>query len=283
MANTTVNTETLRLNLIEMIEEASFELPEYVLRRFREMAASEKDEAAVETMRVLLENAELAKTERLPLCQDCGAVIVFLEIGQNVTLEGAFLGAQIEAAVEEAYRSCYLRKSIVGDPLRRNNTGTNAPAFVHTSIVEGDQIRLTVYLKGGGSENMSALKMFTPTSSAEDVVEYIVNTVVAAGPNPCPPLFLGIGIGGTADEAALNSKKAVLRGEEPNPDPYYAGLEKLIEERLNKSNVGALGFGGISTVAGVYIKPAPAHIASLPVAVNMSCHSTRFRTRVIGG
>ena len=182
MANTTVNTETLRLNLIEMIEEASFELPEYVLRRFREMAASEKDEAAVETMRVLLENAELAKTERLPLCQDCGAVIVFLEIGQNVTLEGAFLGAQIEAAVEEAYRSCYLRKSIVGDPLRRNNTGTNAPAFVHTSIVEGDQIRLTVYLKGGGSENMSALKMFTPTSSAEDVVEYIVNTVVAAGP-----------------------------------------------------------------------------------------------------
>ena len=195
-------------------------------------------------------------------------VIVFIEMGQAVLVEGS-LTAAVNSGVEEAYRKFSLRKSIVADPLKRNNTGTNAPAFMHVDLVERDRFAITVYLKGGGSENMSALKMFRPTDPAEAVIDFIEETVVQAGPNPCPPLFLGVGIGGTADTAMLNAKMAVLReAGTRHTDPFYADLEQRIEERLNVTGVGPLGFGGRSTVGWVYIRESPTHIAMLPVALN---------------
>lgn len=277
-----VHTDTIKRALADLIYEASFNLPEEVCGLFRSLQARENGELSREALEVLCQNAEIARARRIPLCQDCGVVVVFMEIGQDVSIEGCHLNKAINDAVAESYDRFYLRKSIVGDPLERKNTGTNAPAFIHTEIVPGPGIRLQVYLKGGGSENMSALRMFRPTAPVEEIIDYIEEQVRAAGPNPCPPLFLGVGIGGTADAAMLNAKKAVLRGVgREHGNPYYARLEHTILERLNATGVGALGFGGRSTAAGVYIKEAPTHIATLPVALNLSCHSLRIREAVL--
>ncbi|MBP7734976.1 MAG: fumarate hydratase [Spirochaetes bacterium] len=264
--------------VVDLIYKASFILPYGVERRIDEMLKNEDSELARTTLKILQENSDIAGTEGLPLCQDCGMAIVFIEIGQSVLVEGNLIAA-VNSGVEEAYRKFSLRKSIVADPLKRQNTGTNAPAFIHTDLVEGDTFTITVYLKGGGSENMSALRMFRPTDAMEAIIDYIADTVVAAGPNPCPPLFLGVGIGGTADMAMANAKKAVLREVGTrHGDPVYADLEKRIEERLNATGVGPLGFGGRSTVAQVFIREAPTHIATLPVALNLNCHSLRYGT-----
>jgi len=282
MQKTTINTALVKQSIIEIIKECSFILPKKVKDDFDKMVKTEPDLGAVENLKQLVLNAELAQKDKIPLCQDCGMVIVFLKIGQDVCLEGMFLEDAINSGVEEAYKDFYLRKSIVSDPLRRLNTNTNTPSVIHTDIVKGNSIEIVVYLKGGGSENMTALKMFRPTVSVEEIIDFIEESVINSGPNACPPLYLGIGIGGTADEAVLNSKRAVLR-DESHTDDYYAKLELTIEDRLNKTNIGPLGFGGKYTVAGVYIKPAPSHIASLPVAVNMGCHSMRYGKRVLKG
>jgi fumarate hydratase subunit alpha len=260
-----------------LIREASFTLPAAVEKRFDEMIAAETADTALDTLGVLKENSRIATAEGLPLCQDCGMVIVFVEIGSGVMIDG-LLDEAVNRGVEEAYRACYLRKSIVGDPLRRNNTGTNTPAFIHIEHTGIGRLGLTVFLKGGGSENMSSLKMFRPTATEEMILDHIERAVIDAGPNPCPPLFLGVGIGGTADTALLNAKKAVLRGPGTrHPDPFYAGLEDRMLERINRTGIGPLGFGGRHTAAGVFILEAPTHIATLPVALNMTCHSLRYR------
>ena len=265
----------------ELIRAASFSLPVPVARRIDGLLAQEDSEIARSVLEVLKENNRIAANESLPLCQDCGIVIVFLEIGQEVVFEGS-LSAAVNAGVAKAYDIHSLRKSVVADPLKRINTGTNAPAFIHIDLAEGSRLKITVYLKGGGSENMSALHMFRPTDTRDAIIDYIAGAVTQAGPNPCPPLFLGVGIGGTADAAMLNSKKAVLRGVDTrHPDPLYRDLEERIEKRLNETNIGPLGFGGKSTVGGVYILEAPTHIAMLPVALNMNCHSLRFVTAEI--
>lgn len=264
--------------VVDLIYKASFSLTYSVEKRLDELLDSEDAGLARETLMVLKENSSIAAAEKLPLCQDCGIVIVFLEIGQGVIIDGG-LDEAVNRGVEEAYRRFYLRKSLVADPLKRNNTGTNAPAMIHVDMAAGDRLGITVYLKGGGSENMSALKMFRPTAGTDDIIDYIEKTVVSAGSNPCPPLFLGIGIGGTADMAMINAKKAVLRGAGTrHQDPVYADLEERIEERLNHTGVGPLGFGGTSTAAGVFIREAPTHIAMLPVALNLNCHSLRYWT-----
>ncbi len=264
--------------VVDLIYKASFSLPYAVGKRIDELLKSEDSELAKTTLQVLRENSDIAGAEGLPLCQDCGMVVVFIEAGQAVQVEGSITAA-VNSGVEEAYRRFSLRKSVVADPLKRNNTGTNAPAVIHTDLVEGDRFAITVYLKGGGSENMSALTMLRPTAGAGTIIDFIEETVVKAGPNPCPPLFLGVGIGGTADTAMLNAKKAVLReAGTRHPDPVYADLEKRIEERLNATGIGPLGFGGRSTVAWVYIREAPTHIAMLPVALNLNCHSLRYGT-----
>ncbi len=278
----TIHSDIIIAAISSLIERASFSLPETTPALFASLRDAEKDEKAKTTMDVLLENARIAADEHLPLCQDCGAAIVFAEIGQNAHIEGKPLHEAIDEGIRIAYEKHYLRKSIVADPLRRINTGTNTPGFLHTEIISGESITLTVYLKGGGSENASRLKMFNPTSSEADIINYIIDEVVAAGPNPCPPIFLGVGIGGTADVAMLNAKKAVLRGVGTHhSDPYYAELEDKILKRLNETGVGPLGWGGKSAAAAVFIKEAPAHIASLPVALNINCHSLRYATEVL--
>jgi fumarate hydratase subunit alpha len=272
-----IQTERIKAAVIELVRSVNFRLPAAVKENLTALKNSESSETAINTLDILIENARIAESDNIPLCQDCGVSIVFIEIGQDVSLSGPDLNQSINAGVEEAYRLFYLRKSVVSDPLNRKNTGTNTPCFIHTDIIPGDRIRISLLLKGGGSENMTALKMFRPTAGPDDIIDFIVKSVVEAGSNPCPPLFLGVGIGGTADIALLNSKKAVMRGAETvNPDPYYAGLEKIIMERLNATNIGPLGFGGRSTAGGVYIMTAPCHIASLPVALNLNCHSLRF-------
>jgi fumarate hydratase subunit alpha len=261
----------------KLIYDASFSLRPEVEERLGVMMKGETNPLSAETLKVFIENANIARQEELPLCQDCGMAIIFLEIGQRVILRGDDLDEAVNRAVAWAYDRYYLRKSIVGDPLKRTNTGTNTPASIHSHIVPGSGVKITVYLKGGGSENMTDLRMFRPTDSVETIIDHVEQRVVQAGPNPCPPLFLGIGMGGSADTAILNAKLAVMRGVgSRHPDPFYADLEKRIEERLNDTGVGSLGFGGRSTVGGVFIKTAPAHIASLPVALNMNCHSLRY-------
>jgi fumarate hydratase subunit alpha len=271
-----IHTDEIRQAIETLIRRASFITPPEIKNIFSMMKNSETAPLASETLNILIENIKIAEKEQIPLCQDCGSVIVFLEIGQQLEITGDYLYDAVNAAVAEAYKKFYLRKSIVSDPLRRKNTGTNTPAFIHTDIVPGTGLTNDILLKGGGSENMSSLRMFRPTDSVEAIIDYIEETVIAAGPNPCPPLFLGIGIGGTADTAMLNAKKALLGNPaEGNPDPFYGELELKILERINNTGVGPMGFGGKNSAAGVYIKAAPTHIASLPVALNLNCHSFR--------
>ncbi|HPA71095.1 MAG TPA: fumarate hydratase, partial [Spirochaetota bacterium] len=249
----TISTDKITAAVIELVRRANFELSVEVVARFTALRDDEDDADARSTLDIILENAEIARRDALPLCQDCGSAIVFVEMGQDVRLEGKLLDDAVNEGIGAAYEKYFLRKSIVGDPLRRRNTGTNTPAFIHAELVPGDRVRVIVYLKGGGSENMSSLKMFNPTASEDDIIAHIAETVKAAGPNPCPPLFLGVGIGGTVDIAMLNSKKAVLRGVGTrHHDPYYAELEARILGALNATGVGPLGFGGRSTAAAVY-------------------------------
>jgi len=278
----TLDTRKITDTVVALIERASFEVPDDVAARYDSLRDAEEDDTARSTMDIILENAEIARRERLPLCQDCGSVAVFAEVGQDLHMEGAPFEDAVNEGIRDAYEKFHLRKSIVADPLRRANTGTNAPGFIHVEIVPGDTLALTVLLKGGGSENMSSLRMFNPTASADDIIDHITAAVRDAGPNPCPPIFLGVGIGGTADAAMVNAKKAVLRGAGTHhPDPFYADLENRILDRLNATGVGPLGYGGKTTAAGVFILAAPTHIASLPVALNMQCHSFRCEREVL--
>jgi len=277
-----IHTDEIKKALEELIYNANFITPPEIKNIFEEMKSRETLPLASETLNILTENIEIAEKENIPLCQDCGTVIIFLEIGQDLEITGEYIYDAVNSAVADAYSKFYLRKSIVADPLRRKNTGTNTPAFIHTDIVPGNSLTIDVMLKGGGSENMSALKMFRPTDSAEKIIDFIEETVTAAGPNPCPPIFLGIGIGGTADAAMLNAKKALLKNpSDHNPDPFYRNLEMRILERVNSTGVGPMGFGGKNSAAGVYIKEAPSHIASLPVALNLNCHSFRKGRKIL--
>lgn len=277
-----VHSDEIKKVVKSLIYEANFSLPSGVLSKIQELKKNETNKLARETLQIIEKNNTIAFENKIPLCQDCGVVMVFLEIGQGVSIEGEFVEEVINDAVAEAYEQNFLRKSVVNDPLERTNTGTNTPAFIHTEIIKGDSFHITVYLKGGGSENMTSLRMFRPTDSMDIIIDYIEETVCHAGSNPCPPLFLGIGIGGTADTAILNAKKVLFNGaDSKHQNQYYRNLEESIYERLNNTNVGPLGFGGTSTVAGVYIKEAPTHIATLPVALNLNCHSFRCRSAAL--
>ena len=223
-------------------------------------------------------NAEVARSEAVPMCQDTGYTVVFLELGQDVHIVGGGLEDAVNEGVRRGYKEGYLRKSIVGHPLERKNTGDNTPAVIHTRIVPGDKLRIIVAPKGGGSENMSAIKMFKPAEGVEGVKKFVVETVQAAGPNPCPPIVVGVGIGGTFEKAALLAKEALLREVgEPSPRPEIAVLEQELLELVNKLGIGPQGLGGSTTALGVHVEIYPAHIASLPVAVNINCHATRHK------
>jgi fumarate hydratase subunit alpha len=250
---------------------------------FEQAAEREESETGRDIFRQLLENAKLAKDTDRPLCQDTGLAVVFLEIGQDVHLVGGSLEEAVDEGVRKGYSEGYLRKSAVADPIgARKNTGDNTPAMLHTRVVPGDKVRVIVAPKGGGAENMSAVGMLSPSQGRQGAVDFIVGTVSKAGSNPCPPIIVGVGLGGTFEKAAYMAKHALLREVgSVNPDPRLAELEDELERRCNALGIGPAGLGGTTTVIDVFVEELPAHIASMPVAVNVQCHSARHKEVVL--
>ena len=261
---------------------ANFELRRDILKALKAGLKKETNARARDIIKTIIENANLARKKRIAICQDTGIVVVLLEIGQDVALVGGSLKKAVDDGVEEAYAEGCLRKSVVDHPLLRNNTKTNTPAVVLTDIVEGDRVRIIVSPKGFGSENKSMMRMFRPTDPPDKIKEFIVDVVKSAGPDACPPLVLGIGMGGTFEKAAYLAKKALFRPiDQRSPDKHMARLERELFKEINALRMGPMGLGGKTTALGVNILASPTHIAGLPVAVNVSCHATRSAERVI--
>lgn len=266
----------------ELCIKANKVLPQDLTELIKSGAAAETTEPACGVMNDLVGNLSAASELDIPICQDCGMAVVFIEIGQDVHFVGGSLNAAVNEGVSMGYTQGLLRCSVVADPLRRNNTGDNTPAVIHTKIVDGESVKITVAPKGFGSENMSKLKMFTPAATREDIIDYVVDCVKTAGGNPCPPIVLGIGIGGDFEQCAFLAKKALCRSVSVrNADEFYRQTEEEILARVNQLNIGPQGFGGKTTALAVNIEAAPTHIAGLPVAVNFGCHVTRHASTVI--
>ncbi len=271
----TVEASVLRDTVAELCIRANRCLPEDVRAALQAAQAREPWPAAKRTLGLLLENRDMALEKCLPICQDTGVACVFLELGQEVHIDGD-LNAAVQDGIRDGYARGLLRCSVVADPLRRVNTGDNTPGFLRVTLVPGADCRITVLPKGFGSENMSRLAMLTPADGAEGVRRFVVDTVRAAGPNPCPPIVVGVGVGGTFERVAALAKQALLRPlDRPNPDPWYAALERSLLTEINALGVGPQGFGGKTTALAVAVETAPTHVAGLPVAVNISCHATR--------
>ena len=274
----TIQAEEIRKTVAELCIRANTVLPEDVRAAMERSRKTEPWPTAQQSLDVLLENLACAKEKNCPICQDTGLACVFLELGQDVHIEGD-VNAAVNAGVHDGYCDGYLRKSAVGDPLRRVNTEDNTPAFLTVHLVPGDGCRITLLPKGFGSENMSRLAMLKPADGVEGVKNFVLDTVHAAGPNPCPPIVIGVGIGGTFDKCAALAKQALLRPlDQPNADPYYADLERELLEAVNALGIGPQGFGGKTTALGLNIETAATHVAGLPVAVNINCHATRRAT-----
>ena len=270
-------TETVRRLCIE----ANCHLPKDLKDRILKSYAEEAWPQAREILERIIENYTIADEEHMPICQDTGVACVFLKIGQDVHICGDITEA-VNEGVRQGYRDGYLRKSVVRDPLDRVNTGDNTPAMIYFELVPGDQVEITVAPKGFGSENMSCIKMLKPSDGLQGVKDFVVQAVENAGPNPCPPIVVGVGVGGTFDKAAYLAKKALMRPvDERNPDPFYAQLEQELLEKVNALGIGPQGFGGKTTALAVNIEQFPTHIAGLPVAVNINCHVTRHKTEVL--
>ncbi len=268
--------------IAKLCVEANQFLPDSLAEIIEKSPEKESSPLCKEVLCDLCRNLDAAKEMNIPICQDTGMAVVFLEIGQEVHLTGGSLREAVDAGVAKGYTEGYLRCSVVSDPLRRVNTGNNTPAVLHTTIVEGDQVKITVAPKGFGSENMSAMKMFTPSATIDDIVKFVADTVANAGSNPCPPVVLGVGIGGDFELCAMLAKKALCRDVSlRNPDPYYAELEQKMLDACNQTGVGAQGFGGDVTALAVNIETYPTHIAGLPVSVNVGCHVTRHKEMIL--
>ncbi|MFZ5453810.1 MAG: fumarate hydratase [Thermodesulfobacteriota bacterium] len=260
---------------------ANLELGEDMLAAFKRGEAEEESPSGREVFRQLLENARIALQEHVPLCQDCGLAVVFVELGQEVEITGGDFNQAIQEGVRQGYGEGFLRKSLC-HPLTRANTGDNTPAVIHTEIVPGDRLKITVVPKGGGSENMSRVFMLKPAEGLAGIIDRVLTTVREAGPNPCPPIIVGVGIGGTFERAALLSKKALLREVgTANPDPELADLETKLLQEVNDLGIGPQGLGGRITALAVHVVMQPCHIASLPVAVNIQCHAARHKEAVL--
>ena len=277
----TIHASLLTDTIASLCVETNCRLPEDMRRSIENARSREKWDTARGILDKIIENYNIADEKFVPICQDTGVCCVFLKIGTDVHIEGDLIEA-VNEGVRRGYRDGYLRKSVVGDPLRRVNTGDNTPAMLYTELVPGDKLELTVAPKGFGSENMSKLAMLKPSDGVEGVKDFVVKTVEEAGHNPCPPIVVGVGIGGTFDKAALLAKKALMRStDERNKDEYYAALEAELLDRINALGIGPQGFGGRTTALAVNIETMPTHIAGLPVAVNINCHVTRHRTVIL--
>ena len=265
----------------EMAKDANYNLNNDILMAFKNAQKEEKSDLASEILSQLRENAKIASEENIPICQDTGFGVVFLEIGNKIILEGDIYKA-VNDGVRKGYKEGYLRKSIVNDPIKRKNTGDNAPAVIYTEIIEGDELKITYAPKGGGSENMSQIKMLKPADGVKGIKKFVLNTVKEAGANPCPPVIVGVGIGGTFEKAAYLSKKSLIRPlNDSHPETHIANLENELLSEINKLGIGPQGFGGITTALAVKIEKYPCHIASLPVAVNLNCHAARHKKIII--
>ena len=276
-----INGEAISQAVARLCMSANRNLPEDVRACITRSREQEPWEPARGILDRIVENYEIAEEEQLPICQDTGVACVFLDVGQEVHIQG-----DLEQAVHEGVRRGYLeaglRCSVVADPLRRVNTKDNTPAIVYTRLVPGDRLKITVAPKGAGSENMSRIAMLRPSDGAQGVKDFVVKTVEEAGPNPCPPIVVGVGIGGCFDRSAELAKRALLRpAGEPNPDPFYAAMERELLDRINALGIGPQGLGGRTTALAVHIEVAAVHMASLPVAVNINCHVTRHESEVL--
>jgi fumarate hydratase subunit alpha len=266
----------------ELFISANAELPSSLENLIKVSKDTETNETAKNIFCDMCKNLEVARENEIPICQDTGMAVLFLEIGQDVHFVGSSLNDAINNGVRKAYFDGKMRCSIVKDPILRGNTNDNTPALVHYSIVDGDKVKLTAVPKGFGSENMSKIKMFTPSATEEDIINFVVDVVKTADANPCPPVVLGVGIGSDFEGCALLSKKALCRDISiPNENEYYKELEEKMLKEINKLNIGAQGFGGDITALKVNIETAPTHIAGLPVAVNVGCHVTRHKELII--
>lgn len=278
----TLHVEEITACVARLCIKANTLLPAPMLGLLQNACVEEPYDPAKETLCLICENARIARERSLPICQDTGMAVVYMDIGQDVHLVGGSLEAAVQAGVAKGYQEGYLRKSVVADPIRRDNTGDNTPAVLHVRLVEGDRVKLTVAPKGFGSENMSRLAMLMPSDGLSGVIDFVVETARLAGANPCPPMVLGVGLGGTFERVAELAKEALcLEREGPHPDPFYGALEEELLERINALGIGPQGFGGQTTALRVRILASPTHIAGLPVAVNMGCHVTRHAQEIL--
>ncbi|MBE6011740.1 fumarate hydratase [Anaeropeptidivorans aminofermentans] len=277
-----IDVSQVKETIAKLCIDANYYISKDILSCFKKGVKEETKPIAKDILGILIDNAEIAETEGIAICQDTGMAVVFVEVGQDVHFTGGNLYDAINEGVAKGYEEGYLRKSVVKDPINRVNTKDNTPAVIHTFIVPGDKVKLTVSPKGFGSENMSRLVMLKPSQGLEAVKKFIIETVKIAGPNACPPVIVGVGVGGTMEKAALMSKMALLRTvDSKNPDEFWASVEEELLEEINKLDIGPGGFGGINTALGVNIEAYPTHIAGLPVAVNMGCHVTRHAEAVL--
>ncbi|CZR96311.1 MULTISPECIES: fumarate hydratase [unclassified Clostridioides] len=276
-----IKSEQIVEHVKKLCIEASLYLGEDVLSCIKERAKSEKSEVGKNILNILVENAEIAKEKNIPICQDTGMAVFFVELGQDVVIEGDTLTDAINEGVRQGYEEGYLRKSVVS-PISRVNTKDNTPAIIHYEMVKGDKVKIEFAAKGFGSENMSKMKMLKPSDGLEGIKKFIIDTVSEAGPNPCPPMVIGVGIGGTVDKCAQIAKKALFRElGEFNKDENIAKLESELLASINKLGIGPQGLGGTTTALGLNIETFPTHIAGLPVVVNINCHASRHKKVVI--
>lgn len=276
-----IHVEEIRDNVAQICIDAAYNLSEDVLTAFDRALETEIEPAAKEIIELLIQNARIAREDHIPLCQDTGIAIFFVEIGQDLRIKNGFIVDAINEGVRKGYREGYLRKSVV-DPITRKNTGDNTPAIIYTELVPGDKLRISFMPKGAGSENMSVIRMLRPTEGVEGIKQFVLECVRKAGANPCPPVVIGVGIGGDFEKAALISKKALLRPVgNPNPKLELASLEMELLKAVNRTGIGPEGLGGKVTALAVHVESFPCHIASLPVAVNINCHAARHKTIIL--
>ncbi len=265
----------------EMAVSSNFNIGEDILGALKAAVKTEESPTGKEILEQIIENDKIAREEQVPMCQDTGFAVIFLEIGQDVHIQGDLKEA-VNEGVRQGYKEGFLRKSILGDPIKRMNTKDNTPAVIHAEIVPGEEVVVKFAAKGGGSENMSKIKMMAPSAGVEGVKKFVVDSAAEAGSNPCPPILIGVGIGGTFEKCAMLAKKALFRKVgERNPDPYYADLERELLSLVNKTGVGPQGLGGTTTALDVFVETYPCHIASFPAAVNIQCHAARHEERVL--
>jgi len=273
---------TVRDTVAKLCIDANCILGDDVVAAFQKALAIEESPTGRAILRQCLENQEIARKEMMPICQDTGWAVVWVELGSQVHITGGELADAIQAGVAKGYTEGFLRKSIVEDPLRRKNTGTNTPAIIYTDIVPGDRLKIVVQPKGGGSENMSEVKMLSAADGVSGIKQFVVDRVARAQANPCPPVIVGVGIGGTFEKCAMLAKKALLREiGSTHPDPFYAALEQELLERINRLGIGPQGLGGRVTALAVFIEAFPCHIATMPCAVNINCHAARHKSATL--